>query len=73
MSKRLLVHRCKFVDFVPSAVTSLAVSNYGYLAAARANGCVELYKIQPDHSLLLHDVRTKCVVLSRLAMSETTI
>lgn len=44
---RMQVHRCRFVDWVPAAVSSLAFHQDGaVLAVARESGDIELWNVE---------------------------
>lgn len=53
MNTELIVHKCRFLDFVPSAIVSIDVSDdERYVAIGRENGNIEILDIKEYFSLI---------------------
>lgn len=53
MSTELVVHKCRFLDFVPSAIVSIDVSDdERYAAIGRENGNIEILDVKEYFSLI---------------------
>jgi U3 small nucleolar RNA-associated protein 4 len=70
MAKSLLVHRCRFIDWMPHSVTALAFSpDETRLAVARANGNIDLLSsVDGWHTTLVCSIATWCSHLCVLVL-----
>eukprot|EP00127_Corallochytrium_limacisporum_P001170 Clim_evm5s44 gene=Clim_evmTU5s44 len=66
--QELLVHRCRFVDYTPQAINSLAVSpDNAILAIARAGGIIEFWSIADDYAPMGFIARSPAEAVEGLA------